>query len=205
MSTIVLASTSRYRAEILQRLQIPFQVLKPHADETPLPIETPAKTALRLAILKAKSVVSQFRDAADDTLIIGSDQVADLNGQHIGKPGTVERAFEQLKIMCGKQLVFHTALALIDAKSGRIQSANVATTVQFRDYSDDEIHHYLAHENVLDCAGSAKSEGLGAALIVRMSSDDPTALVGLPLLALVGMLRHEGVSALHPRHAMNGS
>ena len=205
MPTIVLASTSRYRAEILQRLQIPFQVLKPNADETPLASETPAKTALRLAILKAESVVPQFRAAAADTLIIGSDQVAELNGKPVGKPGTIERAFAQLKTMSGKQLVFHTALALVDAKSGRIQSASVATTVQFRDYADDEILHYLAHENALDCAGSAKSEGLGAALMVRMSSDDPTALVGLPLLALIGMLRNEGVSALRPRHAANGS
>ncbi len=202
MPTLVLASTSRYRAEILQRLQIPFKVVKPSTDEIPLNGESPSNTALRLAILKAQSVMPQFRHADTDTLIIGSDQVAELDGQQIGKPGTIERAFEQLKIMCGKQLVFHTALALIDAKSGRVQSTIVATTVQFREYSDDEILHYLAHENALDCAGSAKSEGLGAALMVRMSSDDPTALVGLPLLTLIDMLRHEGVRVLQPRHTM---
>lgn len=162
----------------------------------PLAGESPAVTALRLAILKAKSVAAEHDGTLVDTLIIGSDQVADLDGAQIGKPGTRERAFAQLKSMRAKTLVFQTALAVIDAKSGRIQSRIVPTTVLFRDFSDAEINYYLDHENALDCAGSAKSEGLGAALMARVNSDDPTALIGLPLLALTEMLGVEGVRVL---------
>ena len=196
---LVLASTSKYRAEILQRLQIRFTVEKPDADETPLDHESPAATAERLAVLKARSVqrlCGGHQSALTETLIIGSDQVADLNGRQLGKPGTRERAVEQLRLMRGQLVIFHTALALLNANTGRLQSIVVPTTVQLRQYSDDEIIYYLDHEDALDCAGSAKSEGLGAALIARMTSDDPTALIGLPLLALIDMLSAEGVQVL---------
>ena len=179
---------------------MPFDTAKPDVDEIPLPGERPAATALRLAILKAQSVATVQHGAPAGTLtntvIIGSDQVADLSGAHIGKPGTRERAFAQLASMRAKTLIFHTALAVIDAESGRIQSSVVPTTVLFRDYSNAEIEYYLDHENALDCAGSAKSEGLGAALIERMTSDDPTALIGLPLLTLTEMLMAEGIKVL---------
>ncbi len=189
---IILASTSRYRSELLGRLQLAFDTARPDADETPLAGETPAATALRLAILKAHSVAARF----PDTLIIGSDQVADLGGRQIGKPGTRERASEQLRSMRGQTMVFHTAVALLDASSGREHSRIVPTTVKFRTYSDAEIATYLDRESALDCAGSAKSEGLGAALIASMASNDPTALIGLPLLALIDMLEAEGVKVL---------
>ncbi len=189
---IILASTSRYRAELLARLQLAFETARPDVDETPLPEETPASTALRLAHLKAHSIATRF----PQSLIIGSDQVADLDGRQIGKPGTRERARAQLVSMRGRTLVFHTALALLDAASGREQSRIVPTTVRFRTYSDVEIENYLDRESALDCAGSAKSEGLGAALIASMTSEDPTALIGLPLLALIDMLTAEGVQVL---------
>lgn len=192
---IILASTSRYRAELLNRLQISFDVIKPAVDETPIAGEPPAATALRLAIAKAQIVADTVADAsahdASNILVIGSDQVADLNGQQLGKPGTRERARAQLQAMRGQTLIFHTAVALVHARTRRIQSRIVPTEVVFRDYRDDEIENYLDRENALDCAGSAKSEGLGAALILRMTSDDPTALVGLPLLALTDMFAQE--------------
>ncbi len=192
---IILASTSLYRAELLSRLQIPFDVAKPDVDETPIAGEPPHATALRLAIAKAQIVADTLATTsvheASETLVIGSDQVADLNGQQLGKPGTRERARAQLQAMRGQTLVFHTAVALVNAKTRRVQSRIVPTEVVFRDYRDTEIENYLDRENALDCAGSAKSEGLGAALILRMTSDDPTALVGLPLLALTDMLAQE--------------
>lgn len=169
---------------------------KPNVDETPIAHELPATTACRLAVLKAQNVAAQYANTSDEVLIIGSDQVADLNGVQIGKPGTRERAFAQLQSMRGKTLIFQTALAVIHVKTGRIQTGVIPTTVLFRDVSDAEITFYLDHENALDCAGSAKSEGLGAALIARMTSDDPTALIGLPLLALIDMLSAEGVKVL---------
>ncbi len=181
---IVLASTSRYRAELLSRLQIPFVTARPDCDETPLPSELPAKTALRLAEAKARSIAHSFSDA----LIIGSDQVAELNGQPLGKPGTRERSFAQLTAMRGQRVIFHTALTLLDTTTLRAQSRVVPTTVLVRNYSAAEIEHYLDHEDALDCAGSAKSEGLGVALIQKMESDDPTALIGLPLIALTDLL-----------------
>ena len=189
---IVLASTSPYRIELLGRLQLTFDTVRPDADETPINGETPEATALRLAVRKARSVADSFPDA----LIIGSDQVADLGGRQIGKPGTRERAREQLRSMRGQTLVFHTAVALLNTASGHEQSRIVPTTVKFRVYSDAEIECYLDRESALDCAGSAKSEGLGAALIASMSSDDPTALIGLPLLALIDMLDTEDVKVL---------
>jgi septum formation protein len=191
---IILASTSRYRAELLARLQLPFDVAKPHVDETPLSGENPATTAARLAMAKATNVAAAH--AHRQVIVIGSDQVADLNDVQIGKPGTRERAHEQLRDMRAQTVIFHTALAVIDCTDGYQQSAIVATEVTFRNYGDAEIAYYLDHEDALDCAGSAKSEALGAALISRMRSDDPTALVGLPLLALHQMLINVGVSVL---------
>ena len=192
---IILASTSRYRADLLKRLQIPFDVAKPAIDESPHLGETPADTALRLAIAKAL-VVADAPNQTADTLIIGSDQVADLNGKQLGKPGTRENATLQLQAMRGQTVIFHTAVALVHAGARRIHSRIVPTEVTFRDYSDHEIENYLDREDALDCAGSAKSEGLGAALISRMTSDDPTALIGLPLLALMDMLAEENIRVL---------
>ncbi len=189
---IVLASTSRYRAELLSRLLLPFEAARPNTDETPLGEEKPAETALRLSIAKATSLKHSHPGA----LIIGSDQVADLNGLAIGKPGQIDHAREQLKMMRGQSLIFHSGLAVIDADSARVQARVVPTSVRFRDFTDNEIEQYLQKENALDCAGSAKSEGLGIALIAAVHSDDPSALIGLPLIALGEMLRNEGVSVL---------
>jgi septum formation protein len=192
---IVLASTSRYRKTLLERLQLPFTVVAPDSDETPGQYERCADTAERLSVAKAYAGAAKCtRD--DAYLIIGSDQVADLNGIALGKPGTVERAFAQLQSMRNQTVIFHTGLALLDTASQRVQKIIVPTRVTMRDYSDDEIHYYLAHENALDCAGSAKSEGLGTALIASQTSDDPTALIGLPLIALATMLANEGVTVL---------
>lgn len=189
---IVLASTSRYRAELLQRLKVPFTTCKPDADESPLTDETPIQTARRLSLAKANSVVALHSGA----LIIGSDQVAELDGLPIGKPGTRDTARQQLQMMRARSLVFHSGIALINSDSGRIQSAVVSTTVRFRSYSNAEIEYYLEHESALDCAGSAKSEGLGIALIESMQSEDPTALVGLPLTTLCSMFGEEKYGVL---------
>jgi septum formation protein len=195
---LVLASTSRYRAELLARLKIPFSQISPDTDETAKLDENCQEIALRLAVAKAWAGVALFKqqNEANAGLVIGSDQVAELNGKALGKPGTRANAFNQLQQMRGQMIIFHTALALIDIASSRIQTKIVETTVMMREYSDAQINYYLDHENALDCAGSAKSEGLGAALIASMTSDDPTALVGLPLLALVDMLANEGVEIL---------
>ena len=187
---LVLASTSPYRQELLSRLKMPFSVTSPEVDETPLPGETPEQTAYRLAIAKAKAVAERHPNA----LIIGSDQVATLEGMQIGKPHTHENATRQLRMMRGKTVTFHTALCLYNSHSGNTQAQIVPFMVRFRDLSNDEIERYLAKEQPYNCAGSAKSEGLGIALIEKMSGDDPNALVGLPLIALVGMLKNEGVS-----------
>ena len=189
---IVLGSTSIYRAQLLARLGIDFVSANPEASELPLEGELPATTALRLAIAKVRSLQHKF----PNSLLIGADQVADLNGIAIGKPGTRELAIKQLQQMRGQTLLFHSGLALLDTASGRIQSRIVATTVRFREYSPQEMESYLNRENALDCAGSAKSEGLGIALIASMQSDDPTALIGLPLIVLINMLQVEGVSVL---------
>lgn len=189
---IILGSTSSYRAQLLTRLGLEFEIARPDADESPLEGECPPATALRLAIAKALSLRKNFQGA----LIIGADQVAELDGVAIGKPGTKKYALDQLRQMRGQTLVFHSGLALLNTTSGAIQHRIVATTVRFRTYTDDEIENYLDRENALDCAGSAKSEGLGIALIASMQSDDPTALIGLPLIALIDMLSAEGVSVL---------
>ena len=189
---IVLGSTSVYRAQLFARLGLEFVSASPATTESPLDGESPAATALRLAIAKAQSLRTRFQDA----LVIGADQVADQNGIGIGKPGTRQKAFKQLQHMRGQTLIFHSGIALLNTITGHVQSRIVATTVRFRDFSPQEIENYLDRENALDCAGSAKSEGLGIALMASMQSDDPTALIGLPLIALTDMLRAEGIAVL---------
>jgi len=190
MPTLVLGSSSPYRRDLLTRLRIPFEVMSPDVDETPLPNELPQDTALRLAQLKARKVAEQYPDA----LIIGSDQVALLDGQQVGKPHTHENAVKQLRAASGKRMVFHTAMCLYNSKSGNMQARVVLITIQFRKLSDEVIERYLKLEQPYNCAGSAKSEGLGIALIERFEGDDPNALIGLPLIALVDMLQQEGVA-----------
>ncbi|SMC29211.1 septum formation protein [Andreprevotia lacus DSM 23236] len=190
--TLVLASTSPYRRELLGRLGLPFETASPGVDETPLPDETAAATSLRLAIAKASALAGNYPDA----LLIGSDQVALLDGQQLGKPGTHERAVAQLQAMRGREVEFHTALALHDSRSARIVTAVDVTRVTMRDYSDAQIERYLLRDQPYDCAGSAKVEALGIVMIARVASDDPTALIGLPLIALVGMLNDAGVEVV---------
>jgi septum formation protein len=187
---LVLASTSTYRRELLQRFGLPFDIARPDIDESPLPDETPWATAERLAAEKARAVAGQFEDA----LIIGSDQVAYMDDFRFGKPGTVERAIAQLKSMSGRTVIFHTALAVLNTRTGRVQLNAVPTEVRFRTLSDAEIVRYVNKELPLDCAGSAKSEGLGITLLDALRGDDPNALVGLPLIALARMLRNEGLA-----------
>ena len=189
---LVLGSTSRYRRELLQRLRIPFEVAAPQVDETPRPGETPADLACRLALDKAHAVARQFPGA----VVIGSDQVADLAGEPLGKPGTHERATLQLRRMRGQTVIFQTAVAVVCADTGFAQMELAAVKVKFRDLGDAEIEAYLQAEQPYDCAGSAKSEGLGIALLDAIESDDPTALVGLPLIRTCRMLRAAGVKVL---------
>lgn len=189
---LVLASSSRYRKELLSRLHMPFEVLAPQIDETPWPDEAPHITALRLAREKAAAVARMIPQA----LIIGSDQIATLDGEQIGKPGSHENALKQLQRMRGRQVIFHTALCLWDDREGAIhqaQTENVQTLVKFRDLPDGELDAYLRIEQPYDCAGSAKNEGLGIAIIEKIESTDPTALTGLPLIALTSMLRRADV------------
>jgi len=189
---LVLASTSRYRRALLERLGLPFDVAAPGIDEAALPGESPRATALRLSEAKARAVAGRYPDA----LVIGSDQVADCAGRPIGKPGDRARAFAQLRELSGRTVIFHTGLALVDARSGRCRSELVDIASTFRPLTDDEIGAYLDREQPYDCAGSVKSEALGIALFDRIESDDPTALIGLPLIALTRLLRAEGVDAL---------
>lgn len=190
MPTLVLASSSPYRRDLLARLRLPFEVAVPDVDETPLAQEMPQATALRLAQLKARAVAAQFPDA----LIIGSDQVALLGEQQVGKPHTHENAKKQLQAASGRSMVFHTALCLYNSSTGSMQARVVPITIQFRQLNDAVIERYLHAEQPYNCAGSAKSEGLGIALIERFEGEDPNALVGLPLIALVDMLQQEGVA-----------
>jgi len=192
--TLILGSTSRYRREMLQRLRIPFDIYAPEVDETPGAAEAPADLALRLAIAKARAVAQQHPDG----VVIGSDQVADLDGTPIGKPGTHAKATEQLRAMRGKAIVFQTAVAVVHLARGYEGAALVPVTVRFRDLSDAEIEHYLQAEQPYDCAGSAKSEALGIALLSAIESDDPTALVGLPLIKTCELLRAAGIDPLEP-------
>jgi septum formation protein len=187
--SLVLGSTSRYRRELLQRLNVPFSVVAPDVDETPAAGEAPGTLALRLALAKAHAVSAQHPEA----VVIGSDQVADLNGAALGKPGHHERAVEQLRQMRGQTVVFHTALAVVCAATGFEQVDTAPVRVKFRDLNDDEIERYLRAEQPYDCAGSAKSEGLGIALLDAIESDDPTALIGLPLIRTCKMLRAAGL------------
>jgi septum formation protein len=185
---LVLASSSRYRRELLERLRIPFEMISPDIDETPLDRETPQATALRLSVAKAQAAAARVTHASG-VLVIGSDQVATCDGRQIGKPGTHENARAQLQSMRGKNVEFHSALCLFNSLTGHVQTADVVTHVQFRDVSDGEIETYLLAETPYDVAGSAKSEGLGITLVDAIHSDDPTALIGLPLIALSKMLR----------------
>jgi septum formation protein len=188
--TLVLGSTSRYRRELLQRLGLPFAVAAPDVDETPLQGEAPRALALRLALAKAHAVAAQHPDA----VVIGSDQVADLRGQPLGKPGTHERASAQLQRMSGETVIFQTAVAVVCAATGFEQVDLAPVEVRFRTLTGDEIERYLHAEQPYDCAGSAKSEGLGISLLDAILSDDPTALVGLPLIRTCRMLRAAGLT-----------
>ena len=192
---LILGSTSRYRRELLERLRMPFTVESPRVDETPRAGERPAELAVRLALAKAREVASRSPAA----VVIGSDQVADLDGAPVGKPGTHERAVEQLRSMRGKSVIFQTAVSVVRADTGFEGSALVAVTVRFRKLDDAQIEHYLRTEQPYDCAGSAKSETLGIALLDAIESDDPTALVGLPLIKTCQLLRQAGLDPLAPR------
>lgn len=189
---LILGSTSRYRRELLARLGLPFEVASPQVDETPYPGEMPADLAMRLALAKAREVAQRHPHA----VVIGSDQVADLHGEPLGKPGTHERAVAQLRRMRGETVIFQTALAVVCQDTGFEQTDMAAVRVVFRQLNDDEIEHYLRAERPYDCAGSAKSEGLGIALLERIDNDDPTALVGLPLIRTCRMIRAAGVHVL---------
>jgi len=189
---LVLASTSPFRRELLGRLRLPFSVADPQVDETALPGESPEATALRLSEAKARAVA----DAYPDALIIGSDQVACLDGRIFGKPGDHASAVAQLQTMRGRRVNFFTGLCLFNAATGKAQLRGVPTWVTFRALSDAQIENYLRLEQPYNCAGSAKSEGLGIAVIARMEGEDPNALIGLPLIALCDLLHAEGVSAI---------
>lgn len=189
MPRLVLASTSAFRRELLARLQIPFEIANPETDESELPGESPAATAERLSVAKAKAVAGRYPGA----LIIGSDQVAYLGNRRFGKPLNHERAREQLRAMRGQTVIFHTGLCLYNSTTDSIRVCGVPTEVVFRQLSDTEIERYLEKEQPYHCAGSAKSEGLGISLLSSMRGEDPNALIGLPLIALCEMLRSEGV------------
>lgn len=186
---LVLASSSTYRSELLKRLQLPFEIAAPNVDETPLPHESARATSVRLSQEKARAITVDYPDA----LIIGSDQVALLEGRQIGKPLTHDNAVEQLRTMRGKTTCFYTALTLLNSKTGNMQTKVAKNFVKLRDLSDEEIEGYLLKEQPYHCAGSAKSEGLGIALISAMTGEDPNALIGLPLILLIQMLRNENV------------
>jgi septum formation protein len=192
MPPLILGSTSRYRRELLERLRLPFAVQAPDVDETPQAGELPAELALRLALAKARAVAV----ANPDAVVIGADQVADLDGTPVGKPGTHERAVAQLRAMSGRQVVFQTAVAVVRADRGYERALLAPVRVRFRGLSDAEIETYLRLEQPYDCAGSAKCETLGIALLESIESDDPTALVGLPLIRTCALLREAGLPPL---------
>lgn len=189
---LILGSTSPYRRELLERLRIPFEVAAPEVDETPHPSETPQQLACRLAMAKARAVAAQFPAC----VVIGSDQVADLEGRPLGKPGSHARAIAQLQQMRGKTVIFQTAVAVVCLETGFAQMDLAQVKVKFRDLSDAEIEAYLLAETPYDCAGSAKSEGLGIALLASIDNDDPTALVGLPLIRTCRMIQAAGIRVL---------
>jgi septum formation protein len=189
---VILGSTSRYRKELLSRLQIPFDTAAPNVDETPHSHESPKDLAMRLALAKAHAVALKNPQA----VVIGSDQVADLEGAPLGKPGNHANATLQLQRMRGKTVIFQTALSVVCLTTRFEKTDLAAVKVKFRDLSDSEIESYLLAEEPYDCAGSAKSEGLGIALLESIESDDPTALIGLPLIRTCLMLREAGVNIL---------
>ena len=193
LPSLILASSSRYRREMLARLRLPFAAVSPDIDETPRPGEAPADLALRLSVEKAQAVASSH----PGSVVIGSDQVATVDGQPIGKPGSFERAVEQLTRLSGREVQFHSALAVTDGL--RLERADIVTYCRFRPLSQEAIAAYLRAEQPFDTAGSAKAESLGIALMESMRSDDPTAIIGLPLIALTGMLSSFGLDPL--RHA----
>ncbi|OYT89690.1 MAG: septum formation inhibitor Maf [Burkholderiales bacterium PBB6] len=190
--TLILGSTSRYRRELLERLRLPFITVSPQVDETPLPGEAPAALACRLALAKAQAVAEQHPGA----IVIGSDQVADVDGEPIGKPGTHERAVAQLQRMSGRTITFQTAVAVVRADTRFAQTLLAPVHVRFRTLSDAEIEFYLRTEEPYDCAGSAKCETLGITLLDAIDSDDPTALIGLPLIRTSQLLRAAGLNPL---------
>ena len=190
--TLILASSSEYRRELLQKLQISFSSISPRVDETLLANERPHEAALRLAQDKAKKIGSEYPHA----LVIGCDQVATLDGEQLGKPLNHNNATKQLQLMRGREVTLHSALCLYNAATSNMQSVVVPYLVRFRQLSDEQIENYLTKEQPYHCAGSAKSEGLGIALIERMIGDDPNALIGLPLIKLITMLKHEGVNVI---------
>ena len=189
---LILGSTSPYRRVLLERLRIPFEVAAPHVDETPQDNETPQQLACRLALAKAHAVAAQFPSC----VVIGSDQVADLEGESLGKPGNHARAVIQLQKMRGKTVVFQTAVAVVCLETGFAQTDLAQVKVKFSELTDAEIENYLQAETPYDCAGSAKSEGLGIALLDAIDNDDPTALVGLPLIRTSRMIRAAGIKLL---------
>lgn len=189
---LILASSSPYRKELLQRLFLDFEVFSPDIDESQLTNERPEQTALRLAQLKAKKIAETHPDA----IIIGCDQVATLDGMQLGKPGNHENAIKQLRMMRGKQVTFHSALCLYNAQTQHMQAEVVPYIVEFRNLSDMQIDRYLSIEKPYNCAGSAKSEGLGIALISAMHGEDPNALIGLPLIKLITMLTAENIHVI---------
>lgn len=190
--SLILASSSVYRRELMERLRLPFITISPDIDEAPLQHEDAPATALRLAQTKARKVAETNAEA----LIIGCDQVATLDGLQVGKPLSHDNAVKQLRLMRGRSVIFHSALCLYNARNNRMQADIVPSVVQFRDISDDQIENYLLREQPYHCAGSAKSEGLGIALIESIRGDDPNALIGLPLVRLITMLQNEGVNVI---------
>jgi septum formation protein len=190
--TLILASSSKFRREVLRKLDIPFNSISPKVDETPLPDEKPFQTALRLSQDKARKIGKRHPHA----LIIGCDQVATLDGVQLGKPLNHTNATKQLQMMRGREVTFHSALCLYNATTGNMQADVVPYLVRFRQLTDEQIERYLTKDQPYDCAGSAKSEGLGIVLIERMVGEDPNALIGLPLIKLVTMLQNEGVDVV---------
>lgn len=190
--SLILASSSPYRKELLARLRLPFETISPEVNETPLPGEPPQDTALRLAQVKARKVAETHSQA----LVIGCDQVATLDGMQLGKPGNHENALKQLQMMRGRTVIFHSALCLYNAHTKNMQADVVPYEVAFRKLTDGQIERYLRAEEPYNCAGSAKSEGLGISLISNMRGDDPNALIGLPLIKLITMLQNENVSVI---------
>ena len=189
---LILGSTSPYRRELLARLRLPFEIAAPDVDESPQALETPQQLACRLAMTKARAVAAQFPDC----VVIGADQVADLDGRPLGKPGNHARAVTQLQLMRGKTIVFQTAVAVVCLETGFAQMDLAQVKVKFRQVTDLEIEAYLQAETPYDCAGSAKSEGLGIALLEAIDSDDPTALVGLPLIRTCRLIEAAGIQLL---------